>query len=146
MCLCFSSYRWPHACRTILTFVPWRVFCHFEGLPSSCSMLVSLQHLICVPHSRSFRLHEASLKYFDLNFFSSFITRTLDSSALNYDAYCLNHLLIISCVFSTPSSCLWSFESPLKTVQELSGRFLVLTFFDKQETLRKTLDKRYLSL
>lgn len=104
------------------------------------------QHLICVPHSRSFRLHEASLKFFDLNFFSSFITRTLDSSALNYDAYCLNHLLIISCVFSTPSSCLWSFESPLKTVQELSGRFLVLTFFDKQETLRKTLDKRYLSL
>lgn len=104
------------------------------------------QHLICVPHSRSFRLHEASLKYFDLNFFSSFITRTLDSLALNYDAYCLNHLLIISCVFCTPSSCLWSFESPLKTVQELSGRFLVLTFFDKQETLRKTLDKRYLSL
>ena len=42
VCLCFSSYRWPHACRTILTFVPWRVFCHLEGLPSSCSMLVIL--------------------------------------------------------------------------------------------------------
>lgn len=105
------------------------------------------QHLICVPHSRSFRLLEASLKYFDLNFFSSFITRTLDSSALNDVAYCLNLLLIISCVFSPPSCCLWSVKrSPLKTVQEHGSRFLVLTFFDKQETLRKTLDKRCLSL
>ena len=133
--LSYHSHLCPLAC--ILPFRRPPIF-----LFDACNP----QHLICVPHSRSFRLHEASLKYFDLNFFSSFITRTLDSSALNYDAYCLNHLLIISCVFSTPSSCLWSFESPLKTVQELSGRFLVLTFFDKQETLRKTLDKRYLSL